>query len=801
MKSSWKIIILLLLLLVGSSADGKEIMRYKRFSTSDGLSHRVIGNMLQDSAGYIWMSTWNGVCRFDGKHFVSYNNLADSTKIGRIFHIYDIGDGRLVYSNHNLENFILDPKKSTSVPADSSISTLPIARVKYKNLIDSIGLLIVRNSEEFRIPYQETMLTSNSHYHAFVDRQDIFWASFDDALYQIYFTESPYEHITHVDGEDSPLYGDEIRSIAPLPDHRLLLGARNNYLYLYDSLQNFLGYIDAKGHINSRPTKFDARVYRMVVSPDNTIWMGTRGQGLMRLSVDGNGFSIQNWTTENSSLPYDHIYDIAELSDRRLLISTWGGGMAMLKVDDNGLRVLHHMTSPYRSRCVKQLSNGHIAFGTTMGLYIVNQSMEEVQTFKDMDVSCIFEASNGVIYISTMGMGLYTLETSPNATEGNRYSLQPFDLNENVDFTLSIFQPADQSLWFITDHNLIRYDINDGSVLHLDKNNFGEKIVFGECRPFLWGDRLWLGTSRGRFLLYHDSKSDFCPNLVVDVPDTTVIHWGDVFVAHPNAFDYRLPRNIHYAFRMASDSAWTQLDPATEEIRIESLKPGKHRIVVRSTDARGVWTNNNHEVLIDVQFVIWQKCVIFIIVIILLGIFVLIYRFFMNRKRTNDESKKAMELAVEKAIEKTMEKVMKHKDKLTLNVVPSAPEISDHDQEFLNQTSFIIEKHIDDPDYNIDNIADDLHVSRTVLYQRFKEILNTTPAAFVTEFRLKRAMQLLKSGQYRVNEVSLMTGFSDAKYFARIFKQKVGMSPTKYVEENASADNGDSTSEDGEATS
>ena len=73
-------------------------------------------------------------------------------------------------------------------------------------------------------------------------------------------------------------------------------------------------------------------------------------------------------------------------------------------------------------------------------------------------------------------------------------------------------------------------------------------------------------------------------------------------------------------------------------------------------------------------------------------------------------------------------------------------------------------------------------MSRSILYQRFKEILDTTPAAFITEIRIKRAMQLLSQHKYSVTDVAFMTGFSDAKYFGKVFKKKVGVTPAKYDE-------------------
>jgi len=65
-------------LLIAQDIDERNFIRYTQ---QDGLSHDVITSVTQDSTGYIWMSTYFGVNRFDGSHFVQINNTADSASM------------------------------------------------------------------------------------------------------------------------------------------------------------------------------------------------------------------------------------------------------------------------------------------------------------------------------------------------------------------------------------------------------------------------------------------------------------------------------------------------------------------------------------------------------------------------------------------------------------------------------------------------------------------------------------------------------------------------------------------------
>lgn len=55
---------------------------FKVFDTSDGLPDNTVKCITQDSLGFIWMGTFNGLCRFDGKEFITYrHNPADENSI------------------------------------------------------------------------------------------------------------------------------------------------------------------------------------------------------------------------------------------------------------------------------------------------------------------------------------------------------------------------------------------------------------------------------------------------------------------------------------------------------------------------------------------------------------------------------------------------------------------------------------------------------------------------------------------------------------------------------------------------
>lgn len=90
--------------------------------------------------------------------------------------------------------------------------------------------------------------------------------------------------------------------------------------------------------------------------------------------------------------------------------------------------------------------------------------------------------------------------------------------------------------------------------------------------------------------------------------------------------------------------------------------------------------------------------------------------------------------------------------------------------------------NIDTPDLKIDNIADAMGMSRSVLYTKIKQQLGMTPIDFVRHVRIMRACELLKDTDESLSSVAFAVGFSDAKYFSKVFKRETGIVPTEYRE-------------------
>ena len=102
------------------------------------------------------------------------------------------------------------------------------------------------------------------------------------------------------------------------------------------------------------------------------------------------------------------------------------------------------------------------------------------------------------------------------------------------------------------------------------------------------------------------------------------------------------------------------------------------------------------------------------------------------------------------------------------------------DWKFIASVKECIENNMGNPDFNVDMLSSQHHMSRTSFFNKLKALTGYAPADYIRMIRLQHAAQLLKQGEYTITEISDMVGFSDAKYFREVFKKYYNVSPSKF---------------------
>lgn len=116
-----------------------------------------------------------------------------------------------------------------------------------------------------------------------------------------------------------------------------------------------------------------------------------------------------------------------------------------------------------------------------------------------------------------------------------------------------------------------------------------------------------------------------------------------------------------------------------------------------------------------------------------------------------------------------------------IDVAPSEITITSLDEKLVEKAIRIVEDNMEDSDFSVEVLSQELALSRGYLYKKLMAITGKGPAEFIRIIRLKRARQLLSNSQLQIAEVAYKCGFNSPKRFAQNFRNEFGMLPSEFI--------------------
>ncbi len=113
-------------------------------------------------------------------------------------------------------------------------------------------------------------------------------------------------------------------------------------------------------------------------------------------------------------------------------------------------------------------------------------------------------------------------------------------------------------------------------------------------------------------------------------------------------------------------------------------------------------------------------------------------------------------------------------------------EVKGNNDALMERIMKTINENLQDPDFNVDRLTEEVGLSRTQLHRKMKEITGISTGEFIRNLRLQQAARLIKEGKVNIAQVAYSVGFNNQTYFSTVFKKYYGLTPTEYASQNSS---------------
>ena len=145
---------------------------------------------------------------------------------------------------------------------------------------------------------------------------------------------------------------------------------------------------------------------------------------------------------------------------------------------------------------------------------------------------------------------------------------------------------------------------------------------------------------------------------------------------------------------------------------------------------------------------------------------------------------KELRLQVVKLIEQRQK--LRERFARELHLEPKDIAVTSADEKFITRAMEIIEKNIDNSDFEVRQFEEEMFMSRMQLFRKIKALTNQTPGEFIRIIRLKRAASLIKQNFGNIAQITYEVGFNNPSYFAKCFKDLYGVLPSEYIKNHHS---------------
>lgn len=546
-------IILFVILFAFKAHSQYQNLKFENLDTSEGLSSSTCLEILQDSEGFMWFGTIDGLNRYDGYNFEIYRPvLNDSTSISnnRINSMVEDTKGNLWIGTSNglnvfdkkLERFYRIPlhnQSSKYVDQGEIINDVFFDAKTSLIWIATKNGIVKFNIENAKVPYtgfslihyynkpdNDKTIDNNDVSSIVKDDKGVIWAVTEGNYLNAYNSETDTFNRTIIDIPNNYELNHLPKRVLVDKEGDFWIGNNLSMLVIWNRKQNSFNQIS--------PVNVNTPIFDIYQDKMGMICVATDGDGIFLL--DKNKGLLQHIEHNSStpfSLPNNQISKILVDKDGIFWVGTYNKGISklVLSKSDFGHYFFESNKANWLSakiaQSVLQDNKNNIWIGTDGGgLNLFNEKKNTFSHFKaDVNnnktlssnkIVYLANSFDGTIWVCTWDGGLNRFNPATEITEQFKYnSNNPYSIGENT--VWCAVEDSKKRLWIGTQSQGLNLFDNNTKKFYKYKSNDSKNSLVSNLVFSIYIDsknRLLLGTSLGLSIVYLNKLDDYIPNTI-----------------------------------------------------------------------------------------------------------------------------------------------------------------------------------------------------------------------------------------------------------------------------------------------
>jgi signal transduction histidine kinase/CheY-like chemotaxis protein/ligand-binding sensor domain-containing protein len=599
------------------------LLKFDHLHTDAGLSQSNVTTILQDSKGFMWFGTRDGLNKYDGYKFTIYrndpknknsignNNILSITEGNRGNLWIATWGGGLNFYDYKKDIFISykhDEKNKNSIAGNFITAVMQDNTGNLWIGTEAAGLDMYDKEKKIFIHYKFNPADAKSLSDDFIrtiyqDKEKNIWIGTTHGGLNLFNSiTKTFTRFQHNEHKKTSLSHNDVYTVFEDSKNQLWVGTNGGGVDLFNKANNtFTNY---KNDIHNANSLSHNEVYTINEDDAHNMWFGTENGGLSILNTQTGVFTTYlHDEIDNTSLSNNSIYSIYKDTKGNIWIGTFSGGISFINKDNQFAHFKHsearNSLSDNHILCFYEDSKKNVWIGTDGGgLNLFNPSTESFTHYVHSNehnsicgnyILCVSEDSHHNLWIGTWGDGITVFNKDKNTFK--HFKNDPDDPSSlSTNNAWSIYEDKDSTIWVATyGGGLEKYNPSTKTFTHYRYNANNKEGINNDNLYSILDDNkghLWIGTDGGGMNCF-DKKTQIFTHYLHDDNNKNSLVGGSV------GYIYQDKQSILW---IATTSGLSKFNPETNTFKnyvVEDGLPSNNIFGIIEDDKNNLWISSN----------------------------------------------------------------------------------------------------------------------------------------------------------------------------------------------------------------